>query len=137
MPYRGELEALRVRVASLMAERDDALEKLARARASLRSVLAEMGGLAATEDVPWRSLPGGEPVAVRFVNATDDKLELRWIGYEGQVRGEGTLVPGGEREVMAYAAHLYRVVDAASRRVVHQGYVRASAPTVVIERPSE
>jgi hypothetical protein len=132
MPYRDELDALRAQVEALTMERDEAIAGLERARAALASVVADMAGLPAEADIPWRSLHGGEPIAVRFVNATDRKVELVWLRYDGRARSELTLIPEGAREVRTSVAHLYRVLDPASGEVLRQGYVRADEPRVVI-----
>jgi hypothetical protein len=137
MPYRDELEGLKAQLEALTVERDDASARLERARAALASVVAEMAGLPAEADIPWRSLHGGEPTSVRFVNATPRKVELLWVSYDGQPRSELTLVAGGEREVKTYVAHLFRAIDVESGRVVTQRYVRADEPRVVIGETSE
>lgn len=133
MPYRDEIEALKARVDALTAELEDTSGRLERARAALASVVADMAGLPAAADIPWRSLHGGEPIVARFVNGTPQKLELVWIGYEGKARTEVSLVPGGEREQRTYVGHLFRAIDPASGDVVFQRYVRADEPRIVIE----
>jgi len=131
MPYRDELEAVRARVETLSAELDDASARLERARAALASAVADMAGLPAKADIPWRSLHGGEPQVVRFVNATERKLELVWVSYDGQERTTATLIPGGEREEPTFVAHLWRMIDRERGEVVAQRYVRADAPRIV------
>ncbi len=132
VPYRDELAALRARVETLTAERDDASAKLERARAALASVIAEMAGLPPEAEIPWRSLHGGEPTTVRFVNATERKVELVWVSYDGQLRAELSLIAGGERERATYVGHLFRAIDASSGAIVLQRYVRAEDERIVI-----
>lgn len=125
MPYRDEVEALRARVEGLEGELGRTAAQLERARAALASAVADLAGLPPEADIPWRSLHGGEPIVVRFVNATDKKLELVWISYDGQARPSATIIPGGERDERTYVAHLWRVIDPASGAIVLQRYVRA------------
>ncbi len=133
MPYRDEVAALRARAETLQAERDDARAGLERARAALASVVADMAGLPAEAEIPWRSLHGGEPITVRFVNGTEHKLELIWVSYDGQLRSDGSLIPGGERERATYVGHLFRAVDPKSGRAAGQRYVRAEDERIVFE----
>jgi hypothetical protein len=130
VPYRDELESLKAHIEALTAERDDALARLERTRAALASVVGDLAGLPAEADIPWRSVHGGEPLTVRFVNASDRKLELRWVSYDGRDRPETTLVPGGEREQHTYVAHLWRLLDP-NGKVVLQHYVRAGDTRIV------
>lgn len=131
MPYRDELDAARIRCETLAAELDEASARLERARAALASAVAEMAGLPAKADIPWRSLHGGEPKTVRFVNATERKLELVWVSYDGQERTTATLIPGGERDESTFIAHLWRLIDRERGEVVAQRYVRADTPRIV------
>ncbi|HEY8431855.1 MAG TPA: hypothetical protein VIL20_25935 [Sandaracinaceae bacterium] len=131
MPYRDELEALRARAASLERELERARSQLERARAALASAVADLAGLPPEADIPWRSLHGGEPVMVRFVNRTARKLELVWIGYDGRPHSIVTIVPGGEREERTYVAHLFRLLDAATGEIVLQRYVRAGETRII------
>lgn len=131
MPYRDDLEALRAHVETLSAELERTGGQLERARAALASVVADLAGLPPQADIPWRSLHGGEPMVVRFVNATDRKLELVWVSYDGQTRSSATLIAGGERDEHTYVAHLWRMVDAASGSIVVQRYVRAGEPRII------
>lgn len=133
VPYRDDAAALRARVEALTTERDRASAQLERARAALASVIAEMSGLPAEAAIPWRSLHGGEPTTVRFVNATERKLELVWVSYDGQLRPESSLIAGGERERATYVGHLFRAIDPTSGEVVLQRYVRADEDRIVIE----
>lgn len=132
MPYRDELEALRARIEGLTAERDAAIAQLERVHAALASVVADMAGLPVEAEIPWRSLHGGEPITVRFANATEQKLELVWVSYDGQQRVEHSLLPGGELEKQTYVGHLFRAVDPVSRESVLQRYVRADDERIVI-----
>ncbi len=132
MPYRDDADALRARVESLERELERTSSALERARAALASVVADLAGLPPEADIPWRSLHGGEPIVVRFVNASDRKLELVWISYDGQPRTVVTLVPGGEREERTYVAHLFRVIDPETRAIVLQRYVRADQARITV-----
>lgn len=133
MPYRDDVEALHRHVEAVTRERDEALAQLERARAALASVVADMAGLPAEADIPWRSLHGGEPIEVTFVNRTGKKVALAWVSYDGRAHEEVTLVPGGERAVSTFVAHLWRVSDAQSGEVVVQRYVRAADARVEVE----
>ncbi|MCZ7680676.1 MAG: hypothetical protein M5U28_18670 [Sandaracinaceae bacterium] len=125
MPYRDEVEALRARVeGSRGSSAAPPRSSSARARRS-RARWRIWRGLPPEADIPWRSLHGGEPIVVHFVNATDKKLELVWISYDGQARPSATIIPGGERDERTYVAHLWRVIDPASGAIVLQRYVRA------------
>lgn len=132
MPYRDELESLRARCETLSTERDDALARLERARAALASAVADMSDLPPSADIPWRSLHGGEPLVVRFVNATDRKLDLVWVSYDGQERVESSLVPGGEIERQTYVAHLWRFIDRERAAIAMQAYVRAQGAARIV-----
>ncbi len=129
-PYRDDAAARRRRHEALEQERDDALAQLARARAALASVIAEMTGLPAEADIPWRSLHGGEPIEARFINETPHKLSLSWISYDGRERAEATLVPGGRLARASHCGHLFRL-RGPDGAVVAQGYLRADAPELV------
>ncbi|MEC7519160.1 MAG: hypothetical protein VYE22_04805 [Myxococcota bacterium] len=133
MPYRDDAEAQARHVEALTQERDEALARLERARAALASVVAEMSALPPEADIPWRSLHGGEPLRVTFVNETDETLSLRWVSYDGREREEVTLVAGGEREVDSFVAHLWRLVDRAGA-IRWQGYLRADRPRISARR---
>jgi hypothetical protein len=134
MPYRDDAKAMRDRVELLESERDQALSTLERTRASLASLVADMAGLPADADIPWRSVHGGEPIRVRFVNRLERKVELRWVSYDGRERLETTLIGGGEWEVTTHVAHLWRFVDIESQKVLMQRYVRAEdEPRIVLE----
>lgn len=115
------------RCEALEQERDEALAQLARARAGLASAIAEISGLPAEADLPWRSLHGGEPIEARFVNETDTQLSLRWVSYDGREHERTTVVPGGAVTLETHTAHLWRFVGA-DGRVLSQAYVRADAP---------
>ena len=133
MPYRDDAEAQARHVEALTQERDEALARLERARAALASVVAEMSALPPEADIPWRSLHGGEPLRVTFVNETDETLSLRLVSYDGREREEVTLVAGGEREVDSFVAHLWRLVDRAGA-ILWQGYLRADRPRISARR---
>lgn len=133
MPYRDDAEAQARHVEALTQERDEALARLERARAALASVVAEMSALPPEADIPWRSLHGGEPLRVTFVNETDETLSLRWVSYDGREREEVTLVAGGEREVDSFVAHLWRLVDRAGA-IRWQGYLRTDRPRISARR---
>ena len=133
MPYRDDIEAHERHLEALTQERDEARAGLERARAALASAVAEMNDLPPEADIPWRSLHGGEPVRVTFLNDTDETLSLRWISYDGREREEVTIVPGGQREVESFVAHLWRLVDRAGT-VRWQGYLRAAVPEIRTRR---
>lgn len=137
MPYRDDVEALHRHVEAVTAERDEARAQLERARAALASVVADMAGLPAEADIPWRSLHGGEPRDVVFVNATRRKVALAWVSYDGRTREEVTLVPDGERAVSTFVAHLWRVSDAETGEVVLQRYVRVGDARILVHRVDE
>ena len=111
MPYRDELEALRARVETLEREHDALEASLARARAALACVSAELAGAAPQADVPWRSLPGGEPVLVTFVSARPRKVTIFSLSPDGRPRREATVVPGGRRAIETHTGCLLRVED--------------------------
>lgn len=131
MPYRDEQQAQQQRIEALTAERDAAEAALERARAGLASVVADMAGLPAEADIPWRSLHGGEPMDVTFVNETPAKVSLVRLSYDGRAREEVTVVPGGAQTVSTFVAHLWRASDP-SGAVVAQAYVRANQPRMAI-----
>lgn len=132
MPYRDDVEALHRHVEAVTKERDEALAQLERARAALASVVADMAELPVEADIPWRSLHGGEPHDVTFVNRTGHKVALAWVSYDGRARDEVTLVPDGEHTVSTFVAHLWRVSDAQTGEVVLQRYVRAGDARVEV-----
>jgi hypothetical protein len=130
--FRDDAQALASRVEMLEHDLERALLELEQTRAALSSVLADLDDRAPSDDVPWRSIQGGAPIRVRVGNHGEDKVELRWVGYDGRERKETTLIPGGERELETQVAHLWRMVDPHGR-VVLQRYVRASDPRLVRE----
>lgn len=130
MPYRDELEALRRRVEIVEAEREELAGRLARAGAALASVVAAHAGLPAEADIPWRSLHGGEPKEVTFVNRSGGKIVLLWLDYQGRLREELTLVDGGRQVARTHTGHLWRMTDEVGA-VIWQGYVRASDDEIV------
>lgn len=123
MPYRDEVGALSARVETLENENDDLRTRLARARAGLVSIAADLAGFPPEADVPWRSLYGGEPIEVTFVNGTDHKLVLVWVSYDGRERAETTVVPEGRVTLETHSGHLWRMRD--GDHIVWQGYARA------------
>ena len=130
MPYRGQVAALSARVQTLERENEDLRARLERARAALASVAGELAGLPAEADISWRSLHGGEPFDRTFVNATERKLALSWVSYDGRERPEATLVPGGRLTVPTHSGHLWRAREGDA--IVWQGYARAGEPEVSI-----
>ena len=122
MPYRDEVEALSARVEILERENDELATRLERARASLASVAADLAGLPASADVPWRSLYGGEPVRLTFVNTTKRKLSLVWVSYDGAERVESTMIPEGRVTLETSTGYLFRM--RAGDEIVWQGYAR-------------
>lgn len=134
MPYRDDAKALRDRVDVLTLELEQVNASLERARAALASLVADLAALPPNADIPWRSVHGGEPIRVRFVNHGERKVELRWVSYDGRERPETTIIPGGERELATHIAHLWRMVDVESGEIVLQRYVRAEEdPRIVFE----
>lgn len=132
MPYRDDAKALHDRVELLEAELEQAMSALERTRAAVTSLVAELSGRAPDDDVPWRSIPGGDAIRVRFANHGPTKVELVWVSYDGRLRKETTLIAGGERELETQVAHLWRMVDP-DGRVVLQRYTRAGTAVIVLE----
>jgi hypothetical protein len=132
MPYRDDAGALHDRVELLEAELERAMSAIERAQPALTSLVADLAGRAAGDDVPWRSIPGGDPIRVCFANHGPSKVELVWVSYDGRLRKETTLIPGGERELETQVAHLWRMIDL-DGRVVLQRYARTSEPTITLE----
>ncbi len=126
MGYRDELEALRARLHAAEAERDAAREEAERLERAL------VAGRSATQHAPTpelvasrreRSIRGGEPTAATVINESGRKLAVFWLGYEGQPRSAGTLVPGGRMRVQTYVGHCWRFVDARTGEVLEHVFV--------------
>ena len=133
MPYRDEVEALSARVQTLERESADLRARLESARAALASIAAELAGLPFEADIPWRSLHGGEPLELSFVNGTGHKVALVWVSYDGRERSEATLVPEGRLTLPTHSGHLWRAREGDA--IIWQGYARAGELELTIARP--
>jgi len=58
---------------------------------------------------------GGGETSVRFVNRTDERLQLFWIDTEGRRRAYGKIGAGAQRDQHTYADHVWLVVNDAGR----------------------
>ena len=132
MAYRDDRDALRIELEHARRDLQRALDAVDALRAAKLSLLAAMSERAPTAAVPWRSVSGGEPVRFVLHNNTEDLLELQWLSFEGQVRREGRVVPGGRRTIHAFAGYLYRLRDQESGEIrgqicVHSRMARLDA----------
>ena len=131
MPYRDDEQARERHLEALTRERDELAAAFERARAALASAVAELAGLPAEAEVPWRSLHGGEPITVELVNRTGAPVTLLWLGHDGRPHPETTLVDGGRWRVETHTGVLWRMVGP-SGRVIWQRYARAGHPTLEV-----
>lgn len=124
--YRDELEALRARLAVALAERDAARAEVERLKSAIGEAPARLARARTPELLPkpaWRSIPGGEPARVTFINDSERKLELVWLSYDGRERSAGTLIPGGRIRLRSRTGDCWRLVDAASGDILAHHHV--------------
>ena len=58
---------------------------------------------------------GGGETSVRFVNRTEERLQLFWLDTEGRRRAYGMIGAGAQRDQHTYADHVWLVVNDAGR----------------------
>ena len=64
---------------------------------------------------PRPSRGGGEETSVRFINQTDEDVELFWIDPEGRRRSYGMIRVGEERDQHTYAKHVWLIAGHSGR----------------------
>ncbi len=59
-----------------------------------------------------KSVAGGIPCSLRFLNKTDAPVSLEWLNFQGQAVSHGDLQPDQEYRQRTYEGHLWRITDA-------------------------
>lgn len=66
-------------------------------------------------DAPRPSRRTGEETSITFVNRTDKRVELFWIGEDGGRTHYASVAPGGRHEQHTFAGHVWLAADAAGK----------------------
>ncbi len=77
---------------------------------------------------PRRSLETGAESSIRFVNKTEQSIELFWIDAAARATGYGSIQPNESRDQHTFAGHVWMVKDKAGQTL---GYLRAESEPIV------